>query len=54
MVHSKNFCCLWCRSGPLSALLKVEQTGFVPGETIKITADVDNKSNVKVHSMAVS
>lgn len=44
----KTFCCCCCASGPLSAVILVPATGFVSGQSIPITAEVDNASNVTV------
>jgi len=40
----KTLCCLCCRSGPISALIATNRTGFVPGELIGFSAEVDNQS----------
>lgn len=50
---SKNFCCLLCRQGPLSATLVLNQSGYAPGETMRVTAEVDNKSNVSIDVVEV-
>lgn len=44
----KTFCCFCCASGPLSAVVIVPATGFVCGQIIPITAEIDNASNVTV------
>ena len=49
----KTLCCLWCMSGPISATLKLSRTAFVPGETISILAEADNKSGRKVRSSSI-
>lgn len=49
----KSFCCLCCRSGPLSTIVIVPVTGFVSGQVIPITAECDNASNVQVTGMKV-
>jgi len=41
----KNLCCLCCKSGPISATVSTNRTGFVPGEVLHFFAEVDNKSN---------
>ena len=41
----KNFCCFCCKSGPLSVDLHTDRTGYVSGENIVFSAEVDNKSN---------
>lgn len=47
----KTFCCFCCASGPLSAIVLLPATGFVCGQTIPITAEIDNASNVKVERL---
>jgi len=42
--NHKTLCCLCCRSGPISALIATNRTGFVPGEMIGFSAEVDNQS----------
>lgn len=51
MEVTKSFCCWPCRSGPLSLTASVPQTGYVPGETIKISARVINLSGSTVDHM---
>ncbi|XP_042871044.1 arrestin domain-containing protein 3-like isoform X2 [Penaeus japonicus] len=41
----KYLCCLWCKSGPLSMVLRVSRSGYVPGEKIMINAECSNKTN---------
>lgn len=49
----KSFCCCCCKSGPLSAIIYIPASGFVPGQSIPITAEVDNASNVKVDRLKI-
>lgn len=49
----KNFCCFCCASGPLEAQVSIPCRGFVPGQSIPITAEVNNHSNVKVDTLRV-
>ncbi|XP_066959876.1 arrestin domain-containing protein 1-like [Macrobrachium rosenbergii] len=42
-------CCLWCRSGPLSLVLRVDRSGFVPGENMSINAEISNMTRVKIN-----
>lgn len=44
----KTFCCFCCRSGPLSATVSIPQGGYVCGQSIPVTADIENASNVGV------
>lgn len=41
-------CCLFCRSGPMSLVLRIDRSGFVPGENIIINAECSNMTNVKI------
>lgn len=47
----KTFCCFCCKSGPLSVVVHLPVTGFVSGQIIPITAEVDNGSNVTVDAL---
>ncbi|GFO36965.1 arrestin domain-containing protein 3 [Plakobranchus ocellatus] len=44
----KQLCCLWCKSDPISASFHIERQGFVPGEAIKLFAEICNGSNRKI------
>ncbi|XP_023343516.1 arrestin domain-containing protein 1 isoform X2 [Eurytemora carolleeae] len=50
---SKTFCCLCCRSGPLCALIMTDRSGYVPGESIIFTAEVDNQSSKEMTNSTV-
>ena len=41
------------QSGPISARLTLPRTAFVPGETVPIAAEADNKSSREVKSSSV-
>ena len=45
MKDHKSLCCLCCKSGPISATMSLDRSGFVPGEKLTLNAEVDNKSN---------
>lgn len=47
----KTFCCFCCASGPLSIIVHIPVTGFVSGQTIPLTIECDNASNVGVESV---
>jgi len=47
----KSFCCFCCRSGPLSVITRLPVGGFVSGQHMPITVDVDNASNVTIDSL---
>lgn len=44
----KTFCCLCCASGPLTLASGIPMAGYVPGQTIACSIDVDNGSNVDI------
>ncbi|XP_055604276.1 arrestin domain-containing protein 17 [Uranotaenia lowii] len=50
----KTFCCFCCKSGPLSLIVHVPVTGFVSGQTIPMTVECDNASNVTVNTIKLS
>ena len=45
---SKSICCLCCMSGPVTATLHTNKTGFVPGEQIILKAEIENLSNLNM------
>lgn len=49
----KNFCCLCCASGPLEAQVTIPARGYVPGQSIPVTAEINNHSNVKVDRLRI-
>lgn len=51
MEFLKTFCCWPCRSGPLSIFASLPQSGFVPGQSIVISARIINNSNVIIDYM---
>lgn len=51
MEIAKSFCCWPCRTGPLSLTASVPQTGYVPGQSIVIQAQVINLSGSNVDCM---
>ncbi|XP_048257824.1 arrestin domain-containing protein 3-like [Haliotis rufescens] len=50
---NKRLCCLCCRSGPVSAVLGLQQKSYVPGEAIIITGEVNNMSSRKMGGSSV-
>lgn len=44
----KYFCCCWCKSGPLTCIVTLPHSGYVPGQSIPVVAELDNISNVEV------
>ncbi|XP_033634458.1 arrestin domain-containing protein 3-like [Asterias rubens] len=47
----KTVCCLCCATGPVSVSASTDKRAYLPGETIYISASLDNKSNRSVHSL---
>ncbi|KAK6180226.1 hypothetical protein SNE40_012418 [Patella caerulea] len=46
----KTLCCLCCKSGPISCMFKLNRLGYVPGEVIPITGEINNSSRRKMTS----
>ncbi|KAK6180227.1 hypothetical protein SNE40_012419 [Patella caerulea] len=46
----KTLCCLCCKSGPISCMFKLNRLGYVPGEVIPITGEINNGSRRKMTS----
>ncbi|ELU03994.1 hypothetical protein CAPTEDRAFT_159204 [Capitella teleta] len=46
--QTEQVSCCCCVSGDIKALFKINKRGFVPGEAVKIWADVSNNSNTEV------
>ena len=41
---SKTVCCCCCESGPITAVLRIDRTGYVPGEVITCNAEINDGS----------
>lgn len=50
----KNFCCGPCRSKPLILTAKVPKTGYVSGENIIVTVDIDNPTKTLIKEVKIS
>ena len=50
----KKLCCLCCKSGPITATIHSNRTGYVPGEMIGFNAEVDNLSNRDMSSSSLN
>lgn len=50
----KKFCCFCCASGPLSLIVHVPVTGFVSGQSVPVTIECDNASNVGVEKITIN
>ncbi|CAL4137115.1 unnamed protein product, partial [Meganyctiphanes norvegica] len=44
----KHVCCFCCKSGPISAILRIDRTGYIPGDKIIINAECTNMTKRKV------
>ncbi|XP_053640537.1 arrestin domain-containing protein 17-like [Cherax quadricarinatus] len=42
---SKNVCCFCCQTGPITLAARIPRQGYVPGEEILVSAEVDNISS---------
>ncbi|XP_052278843.1 arrestin domain-containing protein 3-like isoform X1 [Dreissena polymorpha] len=51
--NEKNLCCLCCKSGPISATFRIDRQGYVPGETIQLSAEISNHSSRKMKASRV-
>lgn len=49
--ETKYFCCCCCRSGPLSYMAYLPAKGYVPGQDIPVTIEIENGSDVKVREV---
>lgn len=46
VIHT--FCCGPCKSPPMSIKVSLPQSGYVPGQTVALVADISNQSRIKV------
>lgn len=54
MEEFKHFCCLFCRSDPLFMTVSVPCSGYVPGQTVKVNVNFDNKSSIEVQRTKIN
>ncbi|XP_059165754.1 arrestin domain-containing protein 3-like isoform X1 [Physella acuta] len=54
MSDETNVCCLCCMSGPIHVDFTVDKQLYVPGEGIRVSAEVVNDSNMKTSSCSVN
>jgi len=47
-------CCACCKSGPLSCALRLDRTGYVPGEDINLDAEIQNMSRKDISTSYVT
>ncbi|KAK3698149.1 hypothetical protein RRG08_021660 [Elysia crispata] len=43
--NEKTLCCLCCKSGPIIASFHLDRQGYVPGEAIRLSAEISNGAN---------
>ncbi|XP_031426523.1 arrestin domain-containing protein 3-like [Clupea harengus] len=43
--NSRTICGLWCTSGSISMVVRLERKGYAPGDIIKISAEIGNGSS---------
>uniref|UniRef100_A0A336M9V2 CSON013886 protein n=1 Tax=Culicoides sonorensis TaxID=179676 RepID=A0A336M9V2_CULSO len=48
VIEQKTFCCWCCTSDPVDIITLLPKSGFVPGQKIPITIEIDNNSNVRI------
>ncbi|VVC26826.1 Arrestin-like, N-terminal,Immunoglobulin E-set,Arrestin C-terminal-like domain [Cinara cedri] len=49
----KYYCCCCCESGPMTLVACIPYTGFVPGQIIPLTIELDNNSNVTIDAVKI-
>ncbi|XP_063708994.1 arrestin domain-containing protein 3-like [Culicoides brevitarsis] len=47
-MEQKTFCCWCCTTDPLDIITILPKRGFVPGQNIPVTIEIDNNSNVRI------
>ncbi|ELU15532.1 hypothetical protein CAPTEDRAFT_219110 [Capitella teleta] len=52
--REKQMCCCCCKSGPISCVLRLDRTGYVPGEDINLDAELSNMSRKEVAASYVT
>ena len=50
----KYLCCCCCKSGPLTCALRLDRTGYVPGEDINLDAEIQNMSRKDITASYVT
>ncbi|XP_056022796.1 arrestin domain-containing protein 17-like isoform X2 [Ostrea edulis] len=43
--QNKFLCCLCCKSGPITGMLRLDRVGYVPGEAITFQAEIQNMTS---------
>lgn len=51
--NSKQFCCLCCRSQPLTMNISLPVEGYVSGQNIPVRINVENQSGIEVKKVNI-
>ena len=43
--EKENYCCCCCSSAPISSEVKIDKTGFLVGDIVSVSWNIDNQSN---------
>ena len=54
MTDQKNLGCLCWKTGPITASLHIDRTGYVGGELVQFTAEVENLTNREMNAIYLS
>lgn len=54
MEAMKTFCCTFCRTRPIFLVASIPMGGFVPGQAITVSVEVNNESRVDIEDVKVS
>ncbi|CAI6347107.1 unnamed protein product [Macrosiphum euphorbiae] len=52
-LKEKYYCCCLCKSGPMTLIVHIPGSGFLPGQSIPVTVELDNNSNVDVDTIKI-
>lgn len=50
-ITEKTVCCLCCESGPISVRGSIDKGGYVPGENILVTVELNNQCGRELVSL---
>lgn len=53
MSENRDVGCLCCKSGPLSITLYTDRGGYCPGESIGVSAVINNQSNNEILGLEI-
>lgn len=54
MEAMKTFCCAFCRTRPIYLAASIPMGGFVPGQAITVSVEINNESRVDIEDVKVS